>query len=165
MNIRTLNAYHSMMHTQRKRLHELPKRKKVRCFRLPKINFEAKNYWEMVPIGYRKVVGPYTPPKEPFFPVHTLNYKGTQQYDPITEPPLTAHLTTVEINALKNIPLKSKFECHTQSVERGVALTADSVKRRRTADTQLMCALSTAAAREACTGKITHKHYEVPKFE
>ena len=75
------------------------------------------------------------PPKEPFFPVHTLNYKGTQQYDPITEPPLTAHLTTVEINALKNIPLKSKFECHTQSVERGVALTADSVKRRRTADT------------------------------
>ena len=102
------------MHTQRKRLHELPKRNKVRCFRLPKINFEAKNYWEMVPIGYRK---------EPFFPVHTLNYKGTQQYDPITEPPLTAHLTTVEINALKNIPLKSKFECHTQSAERGVALT------------------------------------------
>ena len=38
-------------------------------------------------------------------------------------------------------PEKHSTKIKIRSVERGVALTADSVKRRRTADTQLMCAL------------------------
>ncbi len=149
-----------MMDSKRREFREPAKKRKIRPFRLPLLNFQARNYWEMVKIKFRALKGPYNPPKEPIFPAYILNYKGPQQWDLVTEPPIMEHMSTSEIDDLVDSALTSEFECHTQTVEHGVALTAQSVKRRRTEKTQLMNALSTAAAREQLSEKVTHKRFK-----
>ena len=69
-------------------------------------------------------------------------------------------MTALEIDELVECRLTSDFECHTQSVERGVATTAQSVKRRRTDASQLRMALSTVAAREEMTDNVTVKRFK-----
>ena len=97
---------------------------------------------------YMKIEGPYTPPEQLHFPVHTMNYKGPLQYEPVNEPPMLRHLNSVsELEKFKESPLSLRLDCHTQSVERGVALTSQSVKRRRTLSSQQRVALSTVAGR------------------
>ena len=140
---------------------QLPKKKKIREYRLPLVNFYAKNYWEM-PIIKMETMEKFcsiTPPEQAKFKVYTLNYKGPQQWEPVTEPPMLAHMSSADLDNMVVTPVSSIFPVHTQMVEHGVATTARSVKRRRTEKGQLMTALSTVAARQENPTKVTHKRY------
>ena len=148
------------MERARKNLKELPKKKQIREFHLPKLDFTASEYWKMVKIKFREMNGPYNPPKEAVFDVHTINYKGPTKQQPLSMPPIMAHMSAAEVDEVINARLTADFECHTQSCERGVAQTAESVKRRRTAATQLRMALSTVAAREETPRNITVKRFK-----
>lgn len=65
----------------------------IRSFRVPKINFAAKSWTDMLIWDCAKM----------------------------TEPPFTLKLTESEILAIKNTPLKvPRFKCHTQMVERAI---------------------------------------------
>ena len=155
--LRLSRAYERMMEKQRSKLKEVPKKKKIREFHLPKVNFEAKNYWEMVFMRNEEVKGPFTPPKQLTFLTYTLNYKGPPVWYPVTEPPILANME--KLDDILTTPVKSTFPAHTQAVEHAVATTTTAVKRRRKKDTQLMVSLSTVAAREQTPGRITHKRY------
>ena len=50
---------------------------------------------------YMKIEGPYTPPEQLHFPVHTMNYKGPLQYEPVNEPPMLRHLSVSELEKFK----------------------------------------------------------------
>ena len=152
--------YHKMMEIKKIQLKEVPKKKKVREFHLPKLNFRAKTFYEMVELEWETPVGPYNPPDEAVFKVHTINYKGPTKYQKLTVPPLLSHMSAADIEDIVYSRVTADFECHTQSCERGVALTAASVKRRRTENTQLRTALSTVAAREGLSRSITVKRFK-----
>ena len=151
------------MDKQRVSMKELPKKKKIREFHLPTVNFKAKNYWEMISIRYEDVQGPFTPPKQMTYLRYTLNYKGPPVWYPVSEPPMLANLEKLE--DILTTPVKSTFPAHTQAVEHAVATTAGAVKRRRKTETQLMCSLSTVAAREQTPGRVTHKRYRDEYFK
>ncbi len=104
-----------------------------RAFQLPVIDFDAESYYEMVKLTEKEIKGPFSPPMQPVFMVHTINYKGKAKDQEVTISPLLAHMTAAELDGLVETPLKADFECHTQVVERGVATTAQPVKRRKTA--------------------------------
>ena len=74
--LRLSRAYERMMEKQRSKLKEVPKKKKIREFHLPKVNFDAKNYWEMVTMRSEEVKGPFSPPKQLTYLTYNLNYKG-----------------------------------------------------------------------------------------
>ena len=152
-----VEKYFDDLARRRKELHELPKKRKIREFHLPRLNFEAKHFYEMVKWKKDQMEGPHDPPKILTFPIYTLNYKGPTEFNTVGMPPLLAHMDAQQIDELKECPLTSDFECHTQSVERGVATTAQSVKRRRTDESQLRMALSTVAAREEIKESVTIK--------
>ena len=156
-----IEEYHKEIARRRKELHEVPKKRPIREFHMPRLNFEAPNYWSMVKLTEKEIVGPYNPPKIMVFPIFTINYKGPTKYQQVTMPPLLSHMSAAQIDELIDTPLTSDFECHTQSVERGVATTAQSVKRRRTDDSQLRMALSTVAAREELKENVTVKRFKV----
>jgi len=145
---------------RRKELHELPTKRKIREFHLPRIDFDAKNYCTMVRTKFEKLSGPYNPPEKASFAVYTLNYKGPTKSQKITIPPLLAHMSAEEIDQIVECRLTADFECHSQSCERGVATTHQSVKRRRTDESQLRMALSTVAAREEMSSKVTVKRFK-----
>ena len=69
-------------------------------------------------------------------------------------------LTAADLHAIQSVPLKAAFECHTQSVERGVATTTGAVKRKRKKSTQLEAALSVVAAREELPNRVTKKRFK-----
>ena len=95
------------------------------------------------------------------YAVYTLNYKGVLLWQDCSMPPIMSHLTAQQILELEHTPLPmSKFECHTQSVERGVAATSKAVKRRRSEKGKLMQALSTEAACSKISKVITHKDFD-----
>ena len=75
-------------------------------------------------------------------------------------PPMLAHMTASDINEIALSRVTADFECHTQSCERGVATTAQAVKRRRTETTQLRTALSTVAAREELPRRVTVRRFK-----
>ena len=155
-----VEEYHKEIARKRAELHEVPKKRKIREFHMPQLDFDAPNYWSMVKLTNEVIKGPFNPPKILVFPIHTINYKGATRYQQVTKPPLVAHMDAAQIDELVDCRLTSDFECHTQSVERGVATTAQSVKRRRTDDTQLRMALSTVAAREELKETVTVKRFK-----
>ena len=69
-------------------------------------------------------------------------------------------MSAAEIDQIVECRLTADFECHSQSCERGVATTHQSVKRRRTDESQLRMALSTVAAREEMSSKVTVKRFK-----
>ena len=145
---------------KRRQLKDVTKKQTIREFHLPKINFEAKNYAELVKIKTQPSKEPFDPPRDLAFPVYTLNYKGKAKSMCMTMPPLCDQFDEKAIDRLVDVPLTAEFENHTQSCERGVASTAGAVKRRRTKDTQLRMALSTVAAREELPSRITVKRFK-----
>ena len=72
---------------------------KVRKFIIPKINFDATTYAELIDWERAK----------------------------LTEPPLTSMLTEDEVMAFKESPFQvPKYPCHTQAVERGIRLVSEA---------------------------------------
>ena len=133
----------------------------IREFKLPLLNFKATTYYELVQIKFRKTKGPGNPPKEPIFPVYTVGKKkGSVVWESVKRPPIFKNLNYDDIAGFVVTPFLSDIENHTQTVEHGVATTSKSVKRRRTEESQLMCALSTIDAREKLPGRITHKRFK-----
>ena len=159
-SLRAAQAYFSFIDSMRKKLKELPRPRPIRLFKTPKIDVKSKTYYQIFKTKYMKIEGPYTPPDQLHFPVHTINYRGPLQYAPLTEPPMLRHLSVNELERFKEAPLSLRLDCHTQSVERGVALTSQSVKGRRNTSSQLRCALSTEAARRQFPEPITHKRFK-----
>lgn len=164
-HIMALEDYRKLMEGQRYGTKKA-KAKKIRSFKLPLLNLKAEHYYELVEIRFRKVKGIGNPPKEPIFPVFTINKKkGPLEWESVERPPLLAHMNREDMAVLIEKPYTSQIENHTQSVERGVATTAQCAKKRRTETTQLMCALSTIDAREKLTGRITHKRFKATDCE
>ena len=155
-----VEEYHKEIARRRVELREVPKKRKIREFHMPRLNFEAPNYWSMVKLTTQKIAAPFNPPKIFVFEIHTINYKGPTKLQQVTMPPLLAHMDAPQIDELVESRLTSDFECHTQSVERGVATTAQSVKRQRTDASQLRMALSTVAAREELKETVTIKRFK-----
>ena len=72
---------------------------RVRKYRLPKINFKAESYTDLI------------------------DWEASF----LTEPPLTLGKTDAEVLALKETPLDvPKYPCHTQAVERAVRLVSEA---------------------------------------
>ena len=72
---------------------------KIRKYVLPKINFEATSYTQLI------------------------DWKNPG----ITEPPLTLSMTDAELTAFKTSPFDvPHYPCHTQAVERGVRLVSEA---------------------------------------
>ena len=70
----------------------------MRKFRVPKLNFEATAYWDMIDIESE-----------------------------LYEPPLTMHLSDEQIKAFEKTPLCiPDYPNHTQAVERAVKLTTEA---------------------------------------
>ena len=57
-----IEKYHKEIARRRKELHEVPKKRPIREFHMPRINFEAPNYWSMVKLQETEIMGPYNPP-------------------------------------------------------------------------------------------------------
>lgn len=147
------------MHTE---LRNLPVKEPVRTFFIPVIDFTCKNYRTMVKFVTIQTPGPYNPPWTWNFSTFVKGYKGPARKAEVTFPPMLQHLDSAEnIRGLLDNKFETKIECHTQSVERLVALTALSCKRRRTEDTQQRLALSTHHAQSAgpSSKRITLKNY------
>lgn len=159
-SLRAAQAYFSFIASMKKKLKEITTRRKIRLFRTPKIDVNAETYYQIFKTKYMKIEGPYTPPDQLHFPVHTMNSTGPLKYEPVTEPPMLRHLSVTELEKFMESPLSLRLDCHTQSVERGVALTSQSVKRRRKPSSQQRVALSTVAAREQFPEPITHKRFK-----
>ena len=71
----------------------------IRKFIIPKINFNAQSYAELIDWEKSK----------------------------LTEPPLTLSLTEAEVLAFKESPFDvPKYPCHTQAVERGIRLVSEA---------------------------------------
>ena len=134
------------------------KRKKtVRPFRVPLLDFTAQHYAKMVRMKWKQIKGVGKPPKQPFFPVFTLNSKGPVQHEAVTLPPIIKQMSREQVDAIIDTPLQVDFPCHSQTVEHGVATTTQCVKRRRKEDTQLACVLQTVEARTLQPHRVTHK--------
>lgn len=138
----------------------------VREFRLPLLNFGAKHYSKLAPIKLRSMKVKNIPlgyledlPKIPVFPVYIPNYKGPLQEDEVYMPPLFNLASSLKFEDIKSTPLRFKIENHTQSVEHGVALTSQCVKKKRTEASRLHCALNTDTARKQFPNPVTHKAY------
>ena len=52
----------------------------------------------MVKIKFRETNGLYNPPKEAVFDVHTINYKGPTKQQPLSKPPIMAHMSSAEVD-------------------------------------------------------------------
>ena len=138
----------------------IPKTNEIRKIFLPLLNFKAGRYWEMYKFKRRKIDGPPDTPDELIFPTYTINYKGSQRWAVVTEPPLTIGLSDDELKQLIDNPVKCiDYPCHTQHVEHGVATTSQCVKRRRKQGTQVVAVLQTVAARAQNSGQVTHKTF------
>ena len=161
-NIRKLEAWRELQ--EQNRYPPRPKKKTIREFNLPVLNFKAKNYTELTKLKMKKVTGPGNPPSEITFPIYVRGYKGPQKSNPVTMPPILSLLTDEQIDDIIDSPITSEFPCHTQTVEFGVATTSKAVKKRRTEDGQLRCILQTVHAREQLSGPIKHKQYLKDNF-
>ena len=56
-------------------------------------------------------------------------------------------------------PLEFDVQCHSQATEHGIALTTESVWKRKNHESQLGVAFSTDVVRKKYNSKITHKSY------
>ena len=71
---------------------------KIRYFKVPTLNFETAHYYELFEIDK----------------------------ECITEPPAIRHLSIVEIQGIRSIPLTLAHPCHNQAVERHVKLVSQA---------------------------------------
>jgi hypothetical protein len=139
--------------------------KPLRSFQLPKINFGAKNYFDMIILKYKDVKGTEAhfgrTLKQPFYLVHTPNSKSQQKtWAKVTLPPLLRSMTTEEIESIKTNPLKVEYPCHSQSVEHAVATTSSCAKKYRKSETQVQAVLQTVGARADQPFKnVSHKRF------
>ena len=97
--------------------------------------------------------GPDNPPKKLLFQTHN------NEWEPVTIPPIILGLTSGDLEAIRENPLKCDIPCHSQTVEHTVALVSQATQRRRTEDTQLMSVLQVSSARKDFKGRVTHKRF------
>lgn len=118
----------------------------IRKFHLPKCNFEAKSYPELVTIydSGRTSIS------------YLSNKKGIL---PMNEPPLIKACT--DVKQFIEQPLQLNYPNHTQSVERGVKLTTEATGRIAGQKRQIGEALCTVAGRKKRW--IGKKHYVTRK--
>lgn len=139
-------------------------KKPLRAFELPYINFEAKNYFELMIIKYKPIHGskPYFGRvlKQPYFRVFTPNSKARgEKWVKMTIPPLIRSMTPEEIQSLKTKPLEVDYPCHSQTVEHGVALSSKMAERYVRRDHQLQAVLQASDARKLQPGQVTHRGF------
>ena len=72
----------------------------------------------------------------------------------MTEPPITKGR---DVTKYLDTPLITNYPCHTQSVERAVALSSSSVKRKTGLKRQRNAALVKAKSRKEMKGKMTRQ--------
>ena len=97
------------------RIRELQKSTCVRVFRKPLINFHAQKIEDLISM------------KDSNAGFMFVNERGGLVE--MTEPSITADITDDELRRYVEVPLRTPFPCHSQSVERGVKLTSRSSKR------------------------------------
>ena len=129
-------------------------RRKPRLFINPSINMDADDYSEMVTIERPYARGYYY-----FTPSKICNYNSEVKSRPVrlTEPPITKELADEEIEAFKSTPLKTDFKCHSQSCERGVAMTSQHTSKLSKYLEQLGSALLAEHHKRILPTEITHK--------
>lgn len=74
-------------------------------------------------------------------------------------PPAFRTLPKDILDAIRDTPLDFDVQCHSQATEHGVALTTESVLKRKKHEAQLGVALSTDVVRKKYNRKITHKDF------
>jgi hypothetical protein len=140
------------------------KRSDIRSFQTPILNFAAQRYNEMVNLEPERikdhhVQGWENPPREYFYRVFTVNYKGPIKRQLLTEPPAVMDMTDAQLDSIVDDPtlLDIWAPCHSQTVEQKVAVTSMVVGKYRKFESQLGAALQVDYARQANPGEITHK--------
>lgn len=81
------------------------------------------------------------------------------EYMEVELPPAFRTLPEEVLNTIIDTPLEFDVQCHSQATEHGVALTTESVGKRKKHESQLGVALSTDIVRKKYKSKITHKTY------
>ena len=74
-------------------------------------------------------------------------------------PPAFRTLQKRVLDTIVTTPLEFDVQCHSQATEHGVALTTESVGKRKNHKSQLGVAFSTDVVRKKYNSKITHKSY------
>ena len=97
------------------RIRELRKSTCLRVFCKPLINFDVQKIEDLISIEDGNAVFTF------------VNERGGLVE--MTESSITADLTDHELPRYLEVPLRTPFHCHSQSVERGVKLTSRSSKR------------------------------------
>ena len=86
------------------------------------MNFQAKTYCDLIKCSAVKDKGELeSTPSKLMFRAYIPN-SDIIEYVQVTEPPLTIDLTTRELLQFAKTPFEAGFECHTQTVEFGVAM-------------------------------------------
>lgn len=85
--------------------------------------------------------------------------KPAEEYMEVELPPVFRTLPPRVLDIINEVPLDFKFQCHSQATEHGVALTTESIGKRRKHESRLGVALSTDVARKKYSSKIPHKKY------
>lgn len=128
------------------------RKKNISPYELPLLNFNARNYSDMVKMSSALVK---TAPgwtggsvRRPYYTVWTQGAKGPPTRQRVTLPPILAVMTQQEVNSIVEAPLEVNYPCHSQTVEHGVALVSKVCKRFRTESTQNEAVLVTQTARK-----------------
>ena len=116
----------------------------IRSFILPKINFGAASYHQLVTFQN-------TTRAAPTF----TSWKGDHLR--VSEPPLLASLSDLQIKDFTAVPLALKYPNHTQSVERAVKDTTEISARLTGEDRQVSEVLLRRVGRKKLPGAITRK--------
>ena len=136
--------------------------KKSTAYRMAAVNFQCDDFYKMATLRQRTQKGFHNAPKVVEYKVAIIggakNGEGKLAFEwvRVTESPLTANLSDDELYQILDSPLKCDYPCHSQSVEHGVALTSQCVKRRRTEQNQLVAIYQAAHSRKTNPRVVTY---------
>ena len=82
-----------------------------------------------------------------------------EEWMEVEMPPAFRTLPKEVLDTIKDTPLQFDVQCHSQSTKHGVALTTESVLKRKKHKSQLGVALSTDVVRKKYNRKITNKEF------
>ena len=137
--------------------------REIRPYELPKINFEARCYNELITWRRREEVGSEEKWGSPVgrweYTTFTPGAKEPYGNREVTLAPILAQMTKEELEELRYKRLRVDYPCHSQAVEQAVALTSDSVKKYRSDEARLAGLLQTYEARQKQPGRVTVKKY------
>jgi hypothetical protein len=120
----------------------------IRPFILAAIDFTAENFWEITKFNVDEDTD------------KVLYWTVKETWDEVTEPPITMKFTDEELGRFMEEPLRTGYCCHTQAVERMVAMTTRAASNIAGQIRQIGEAMAIIDAIDYIPGRVVRKTFE-----